>query len=245
MGKAFVRTSLNDWLTNLRTAFHIHLDATAVSGLLDVELSKLGFERDDFITDSYFAQHGFETFSPDKHYTAKFVGDSAKAEFWRCWDATVRWCRDGCTGYLEGEHIHRTKLITPVNHQIKDELAFPYSLQLRPLLGPSDQEEFRQSEIHMSFANLHPQSATSMSLLEAGFFPTEMPAERGQWSKIVFTAQGAKHLVSKLYDATAAFLAGRSDFQSAKLLEERVVRYEFFNFDYRNLPPVIDCLKRR
>src|ERR1041385_133771 len=123
--------------------FHIHIDAQNMPRSLDEYARiQLGFALTDY--DGH--PEGYDHFEPKRHLTLKV---KTKDEFSRIWDTLEKELANHTEfiGYIEGEYIPLDDYIPFKDYR---DVPIPFRITRRQL-NPDWNEDFRQTEIHLTF----------------------------------------------------------------------------------------------
>jgi hypothetical protein len=219
----------NDSAGRSRPEFHIHVDAARLEPSFERTLQDLyGFQVMDFdntVTDG-------PCYAPERHLTLKLYDGRA---FVRTFDAVERLARDsgGISGYVEGEYVALNATLQ--GGPFDPSAVLPVAFTTRPLPAGL----FRQSEVHLTFRCTPPHPALAAALRAAGFVTAFVPKPDGM--AMLFTAQGTRRQLAEILPPTLAFLSRAGGFATAKIKEERIVRWWTSGSDVQ-LPPVIDLI---
>jgi hypothetical protein len=213
--------------------FHLHIDAKH----LPIELEKFAKESLRFY-DSNFNGHpeGYDHFEPQKHLTLKL---KHKKDFFSTWsklEKEAAKCSD-FVGYLEGEYIPFDDFIP---YKPYKDLPIPFKINRRILDGSED-EEFRQTEIHLTMMKEHSHPDLIQKLLDSGLYGAYIPKKDGDF--LVLTMQGFVRDIEPLYHSVKSFMEQSGGAYRCTLKEERAIKYKMQGIDSSDLPEVIDSIE--
>jgi len=209
--------------------FHIHIDATHLPVKLEEFARKsLGFVNTDFSGHP----EGFSHFEPDRHLTLKI---ETKPQFIETWNRLVSKA-DQCSdfvGYLEGEYVPIDEVIP---YKTFEESAVPFKI-LRRVLDGSIDEQFRQTELHLTFDKDVSAPVQIDRLLESGLYGAFIPKKHGTF--VVLTAQGFVRDISPLYEQLKKYLLETGGVFNCTLKEERAIKFKLYGLSPSHLPEVV------
>jgi len=209
------------------TGFHIHIDATELSGPFESLLVQtMGFWRSDFEGHPEGAQ-GFE---PPHHLTLK-TGDSA--EYRRAFDQVVAAAKaqpGSMIGYVEGEFVASDEDLPwkPFDPSV----SVPWTIESRPIAPGS----FRESELHVTMAREGTAHELVQTLRRMGFFSAYLRKSFGIGE--VFTIQGTRADIAALAPSLRQYLLDAGGAKHCSLMEERVAGWWTSASDVQ-LPPIV------
>lgn len=212
--------------------YHIHIDAKEIDrGIYEYAVNELNF------WDSAFDGHlrEFDYALPNKHLTLKVKKKKIFEERWRLLEEK---CKEGhYIGYLEGEYIPVDELI-PYKEYTGAEIPFKIS---RRKLDPAKGEEFRQTEIHVTFKKEESSEELINKLMDSGFYGINVPKKDGVF--VCFTAQGYVRTINKLRKRLTSFLVENGGAYRCTIKEERTVHYSLFDIDQEDLMEIVDSIE--
>lgn len=209
--------------------FHIHIDAQELSpALYHFAIEKLGFYDSDF--DGH--PEGYVHFEPQKHLTLKL---KTKQEFTSVWEQLEKEAeKHSWTGYLEGEYIPIDDYIP---YKAYTELPVPFHIKRRRL-DPQQKEEFRQTEIHLTYKKEESDERLTQKLLTAGLYGAYIPKKDGLF--VVLTVQGYIRDIHKLIPVLKNYVLRSGGAYRCTLKEERAIKNRLFGIGIQELPEVAE-----
>lgn len=209
--------------------FHIHIDANRINHeLLNFAIKELKFYCSDFNGHP----EGYVHFEPEKHLTLKL---KTKEEFNSIWKRLESFSSaENLVGYLEGEYVPTDEYIP---YREYTGLPVPFQISRRRLTGGRD-EEFRQSEIHLTMDKDKSHPKLIKSLLESGLYGAYIEKEKGTF--IVLTIQGFIRDITPLSKRIKTFIEKSGGAFSCTIKEERAIKYKLFDVGVEDLPEIID-----
>ena len=211
--------------------FHIHIDAQFMTAELHQEVTRnMGFY------DSNFGGHpeGYVHFEPQQHLTLKL---NTKQEFDRNWDIleeTIN--KHAFRGYIEGEYIPIDEFIPYKKYK---EIPVPYMIHRRKLEDTKN-EEFRQTEVHITLEKDKSNPELIKKLLNSGLYGAYVPKKHGTF--LVLTIQGyLKHIVPFI-DVLRNYLLETGGAYLCTIKEERALKFKKFDIENIDLPEIADYI---
>jgi hypothetical protein len=211
--------------------FHIHIDAKNMDKeLYDFAIKKLGFY------DSNFNGHpeGYVHFEPDRHLTLKL---ETKQEFFDTWEKLENFTKsENIKGYIEGEYIPVDEFIPYTEYK---DIPIPFSIKRRKLNGTKN-EEFRQTEIHLTLEKDKSHPDLIKKLLDSGLYGAYIPKDRGTF--LVLTIQGFVKDIVPLCNKLTEYIKKSGGAYLCTIKEERAIKYKLFNVGAEDLPEIADTI---
>jgi hypothetical protein len=209
--------------------FHIHIDATH----FPAKFEKFAREHLGFL-DTDFSGHpdGYPHFEPNRHLTLKIATKQQFADTWAKLESKADECLD-FVGYLEGEYIPEDEVIP---YRPFQDSPVPFKITRRTLSG-SAEEQFRQTELHLTFDKDKSSKAQIGRLLESGLYGAFIPKRHGEF--LVLTAQGFVRDIVPLYKRLREYLLKTGGVYSCTLKEERAIKFKLYGIKPSALPEVI------
>lgn len=207
--------------------FHIHIDAKKMSeDFYKQAVKELRF------TDTDFDGHpeGYVHFEPQKHLTLKLNTQDDFKSAWKRLESMA----DGAEfiGYLEGEFIPHDEYIPYKDYR---DLPVPFKISRRRLNGGAS-EEFRQTEIHLTFEKTKSNRDLIKKLLDSGLYGAYIPKKDGVF--LVLTIQGYIRDIEKLYPVLRQYLYDSGGAYRCTLKEERALKYKLYGIGADDLPEI-------
>jgi len=160
--------------------YHIHIDAQQMPKALDeYAIKNLNFVPTDY--DGH--PDGYDHFEPQRHLTLKAPDKALFKAVWNQLEAKMDEYPD-FVGYIEGEFLPIDEYI-PYS-QYKD-IPIPFYITRRKL-NPSNSEDFRQTEIHVTMEKTQSHPDLMKKLLDSGMYGAFIPKIDGEF--LVLTIQG-------------------------------------------------------
>jgi len=209
--------------------FHIHIDALHMSKeLYDFALKELQFYDSDFNGHP----EGYVHFEPERHLTLKL---NTKEEFFGAWNKLEQFT-DGekLRGYLEGEYIPVDDFIPYKEYK---DIPVPFYIERRRLSGEED-EEFRQTEIHLTMDKDKSHPELMRKLLDAGLYGAYIPKDRGTF--LVLTIQGFIKDIVPLTKVVREYIEESGGAYLCTIKEERAIKYKLFGVGADDLPEIAE-----
>lgn len=224
MAKLFQMTELEETQPNI---FHIHIDALNISKkLYEYATKKLNFYDSDFNGHP----EGYMHFEPNRHLTLKI---DTKEEFQEKWDVLLEnTSTSDLKGYLEAEYIPTDEFI-PYKEYI--DLPIPFKIERRRLNGSED-EQFRQTEIHLTMEKDKSHPDLIKKLMDSGLYGAYLPKDRGTF--LVLTIQGFVKDIVPLSEILTDFIKKSGGAYLCTIKEERAIRYKLFDIGPADLPEI-------
>ena len=209
--------------------FHIHSDAKHISNeLYRYAVNDLKFVDTDF--DGH--PEGYVHFEPEKHLTLKL---KTKGEFQSTWEKLEKITdRSEFKGYLEGEFIPFDEYIP---HKSYTDIPVPFKIKRRRLKGTKG-EQFRQTEIHLTFEKDSSHHDLIKKLLDSGLYGAYIPKKDGTF--IVLTMQGYIKDIEKLYPVIKQYLLDSGGAYRCTLKEERAIDFKLYGINVEDLPEIAE-----
>ena len=210
--------------------FHIHIDATNLTyDLENFAINQLGFVNTDF--DGH--PRGYLHFEPSKHLTLKVT---SKKEFSQIWDTLEQKFdkSNEFVGYLEGEFIPSDEFIPYKPYQ--DE-PLPFKVERRTLKS-SKNEQFRQTEFHLTMEKSKTSPILIKRLLDSGLYGAYIPKPDGEF--LVLTTQGFIKDIVPLYEVLKNHLLKVGGAYRCTMKEERALKFKMYGIKPENLPEIAD-----
>jgi len=207
--------------------FHLHIDAQHMSKDFYEQVTKeLNFY------DSNFNGHpeGYQHFEPQRHLTLKVLDKKDFEEKWERLTALAD--NSDFRGYLEGEYIPFDDFIP---YKKYSDLPVPFSIERRKL---SEEEGFRQTEIHLTFEKDKSNPHLVKKLLDAGLYGAYIPKKHGTF--VVLTAQGRIKEISQLWSVLKNYVEESGGTYRCTMKEERAIRYKVYGVTNSDMPEVIE-----
>ncbi|MFT5890279.1 MAG: hypothetical protein ACI9Y7_000369 [Dokdonia sp.] len=207
--------------------FHIHIDAQEMTEeLYEYAIKTLKFYDSDFNGHP----EGFLHFEPEKHLTLKLI---TKAEFDETWEKLAKFTdKTKLRGYLEGEFIPIDEFIPYTEYK---DIPIPFKIERRKLTG-KDNEEFRQTEIHLTMEKDKSNPDLMKKLLEAGLYGAYIPKRRGTF--LVLTIQGFIKDIVPLTNIIREYIIESGGAYLCTIKEERALKYKLFGISADDLPEI-------
>jgi len=175
--------------------YHIHIDSQILPEKLEKYAKEaLGFQAQDFTGNPY----GYEHFNPVRHLTLKTSDRGIFNSVW--YDLEEKAAEFGLVGYLEGEYILTDDFIPYKQYR---EIAFPFKVYRRVLSG-NENEQFRQTEIHLGMDKDASNPKLIKNLLDAGLYGVYLP--KNDHTSVIFTIQGFVKNIRPLKQALLNYL---------------------------------------
>lgn len=210
--------------------FHIHIDATN----FPIELEAFSLQELGFV-DTDFSGHpeGYVHFEPKRHLTLKLKTKQEFAEIWERLEKKADECSD-FVGYLEGEFIPKDEFIPYKPYEDK---SLPFKIKRRTLKS-SKNEEFRQTEFHLTMEKTKTHPTLIKRLLDSGLYGAYIPKQDGEF--LVLTTQGFIKDIVPLYEELKKHLLKVGGAYRCTLKEERALKFKMYGIAPENLPEIAD-----
>lgn len=211
--------------------FHIHIDAKHMDKkLYDFAIKELGFYDSDFNGHP----QGYVHFEPDRHLTLK---RKTKQEFFESWNRLEEFTTlENLKGYLEGEFIPIDEFIPFKEYK---DIPVPFSITRRKLNGTKN-EEFRQTEIHLTLEKDKSHPDLIKKLLDSGLYGAYIPKERGIF--LILTIQGFVRDIVPLCEKLTGYIKESGGAYLCTIKEERAIKYKLFDIGAEDLPEIADTI---
>ncbi|NQZ84766.1 MAG: hypothetical protein HRU03_03525 [Nanoarchaeales archaeon] len=202
--------------------FHIHVDAKVISKQLERELIKQKLFKHDFLKND--EPSVYQSFNPVRHYTNRYI--ELKQIIQK---------DNNFEGYLEAEYI-----ITNIKIKEKkfdNSIKFPFKIKRRTLSSQRN-EKFRETEFHLTMNYDKSNKKLIRKLLESGLYPAYMLKEN--YTSIIFTIQGNKKEINKLYQQTKKYLEFAGGAVNCSIKKELAIRYLVVKLNPEDMPEIAD-----
>ncbi len=209
--------------------FHIHIDAKEMDEVIyNYAVNKLGFIDSDF--DGHLRKFDYNL--PNKHLTFKTKKTDLYKEVW--FDIETK-CNEGhYIGFLEGEFIPSDDLL---DYKPFTGADLPFKITRRKL-DPFKNEEFRQTEIHITFKKEESSQELIDKLMDSGFYGINIPKKDGMF--VCFTAQGYIKPILKLKKSIKKYLEENGGAHRCTIKEERTMNYSLYSIGSEDLMEIVD-----
>ncbi|QHI35775.1 hypothetical protein IMCC3317_11230 [Kordia antarctica] len=209
--------------------FHIHIDALEMSKeLYDYVTKELRFYDSDFNGHP----EGYVHFEPKRHMTLKLDTKEEYIEVWKKLESYTK-AKD-LKGYLEAEYIPIDDFI-PYN-EYRD-IPVPFKIKRRRLTGEKN-EEFRQTEIHLTMDKDKSHPDLLKKLLDSGLYGAYLPKDRGTF--LVLTIQGFVKDIVQLCSVLKKYIEQSGGAYSCTIKEERAINYKLYGINETQLPEIAE-----
>ncbi|MCC6520842.1 hypothetical protein IT403_02590 [Candidatus Nomurabacteria bacterium] len=209
-----------------KSHYHIHFDGKVISPKLESwAIQEKGFWWDNFLTSD-----GVRNYAPDRHLTFK---PKTGREFKMLCNEIKDYLKSNpneLIGYLECEHIKNRQIIPW--KEFDPSIKFPFLLKTTTLKPGT----FRESEIHVSLSKGDSDPRLLENFEKGGFFTAF--TERDHGVNIVFTTQGHRKDIAKIWEMLANYLLIAGGGKHCHMKEERITQYWVSSPDYP-LPPIV------
>ena len=212
--------------------FHIHVDAKVISKQLERELIKQKLFKHDFLKNDETSV--YQSFNPVRHYTNRFIEYKEFNESWNKLKQIIQ-KDNNFEGYLEAEYI-----ITNIKIKEKkfdNSIKFPFKIKRRTLSSQRN-EKFRETEFHLTMNYNKSNKKLITKLLESGLYPAYMLKEN--YTSIIFTIQGYKKEINKLYQQTKKYLEFAGGAVNCSIKKELAIRYLVVKLNPEDMPEIAD-----
>lgn len=212
--------------------FHIHIDALKMSkGLYDYAIKELKFYDSDFNGHP----EGYEHFEPERHLTLKLA---TKEEYFENWKKLENFTKEkDLKGYFEAEFIPIDDFIPYKEYQ---DIPIPFEINRRRLDG-SKNEQFRQTEIHLTMDKNKSHPDLLKKLLDSGLYGAYIPKDRGTF--LVLTIQGSVKDISPFFQILKDYIEQSGGAYLCTIKEERAINHKLFGITPKDLPEIADEIK--
>jgi hypothetical protein len=213
--------------------YHIHIDAQQMPKALDeYAIKNLNFVPTDY--DGH--PDGYDHFEPQRHLTLKAPDKALFKAVWNQLEAKMDEYPD-FVGYIEGEFLPIDEYI-PYS-QYKD-IPIPFYITRRKL-NPSNSEDFRQTEIHVTMEKTQSHPDLMKKLLDSGMYGAFIPKIDGEF--LVLTIQGFIKDIVPLIDKVRNFLIESGGAYRCTIKEERAISHKLCNIDSSELPEIAEHIQ--
>ncbi|HEV2479268.1 MAG TPA: hypothetical protein VGS79_06380 [Puia sp.] len=208
--------------------FHIHIDAVHLPARLhEFARRTLGFAATDFEGHP----EGYDHFEPACHLTLKL---STKEQFRSAWDLLLAEAQANAdfVGYLEGEYIPTDEYLP---FQPYKDLPVPFKVTRRRL-DPCREEDFRQTEFHLTMEKNRSSAELIGKLLDSGLYGAYITKPDGEF--LVLTMQGSVKDIRPLQIAVRQFVCDSGGAYRCTLKEERAIAHYLQAVTQVDLPEI-------
>jgi hypothetical protein len=210
--------------------FHIHIDARNMPRLMD----EYAIRELHFVPTDYEGHpEGFDHFEPIRHLTLKAPDKNTFETSWKMLVAKMEEYPD-FVGYVEGEYLPIDEFIPFTPYK---DIPIPFQITRRKL-NPSNKEDFRQTEIHITLERYtsHPDLITK--LLNSGLYGAYIPKADDEF--LVLTMQGYIKDIHPLIKSVRSFLTDSGGAYRCTIKEERAISHKLSNIEPPDLPEIAD-----
>ena len=208
--------------------FHIHIDAQQMPRSLDeYAIRELSFVPTDY--DGH--PEGYDHFEPVRHLTLKAPDKQAFAAAWEKLLGKLEEYPD-FVGYVEGEFLPLDEFIPYAEYK---DIPIPFHITRRKL-DPANDEDFRQTEIHVTMERHGSHPDLIEKLLNSGLYGAFIPKADGEF--LVLTIQGFIKDIVPLIDKVRDFLLRSGGANRCTIKEERAIGHKLVNITSTDLPEI-------
>lgn len=208
--------------------FHIHVDGQNMPlGLYDYAVKELAFVPSDYNGHP----EGYYHAEPVHHLTLKVATKELFNSVWKQLEEKLSGFPE-FKGYIEGEYIPIDEFIP---YKTYTGMPVPYEIKTRKL-NDSNNEHFRQTEIHVTMERTGSDPDLMKELLDAGLYGAFIPKYDGEF--LVLTMQGYIKEIVPLIETTRNYLITAGGANRCTIKEERAIAYKLCHIDSVDLPEI-------